>query len=98
MSAVQLARRTGIDLDASLLRLYSPTARFRGSQRRVLEDILAGTPRILSIMRTGSGKSLTFMLPASAVTTGVTIVVVPKLSLRDDMVRRYREADIRGGR
>jgi superfamily II DNA helicase RecQ len=42
---------------------------------------------VVAIMGTGAGKSILFMLPAS-VSSGVTVVVVPLVSLREDMKAR----------
>ena len=47
------------------------------------------------MMRTGSGKSLLFMLPAAASQDGVTIVVMPKVMLQEDMADRCRKDGIR---
>lgn len=62
---------------------------FRGLQPPVIESIVRGNPLVLVVMDPGVGKSLTFMLPAS-ISDGVTIVVVPLVSLRQDLVRRCR--------
>lgn len=43
-------------------------------------------------MGTSKGKSLLFMLPAKVSQDGLTVVVVPLKSLRDDMKRRCDEA------
>jgi superfamily II DNA or RNA helicase len=45
-------------------------------------------------MRTGGGKSLLFMLPAWAAPGGVTIVVMPKVMLQEDMADRCRQQGI----
>ena len=47
-----------------------------------------GDSPILAIMPTGSGKSLSFILPASYEFSGTTIVVVPLLALQQDVLRR----------
>jgi superfamily II DNA helicase RecQ len=44
---------------------------------------------------TGSGKSLLFILPAAGSEDGLTIVIVPTLSLQEDVKRRYEAAGIR---
>jgi len=46
-----------------------------------LKLIVRGYLRIVIVMRTGSRKSLLFILPAAALKGGVTIVVVPKIAL-----------------
>ena len=40
-------------------------------------------------MRTGGGKSWLFILPAAGSIDGVTIVIVPTISLRQDLMDRY---------
>jgi len=45
-------------------------------------------------MRTGGGKSLFFMIPALCSRDGVTIVVVPLNSLREDLQQRCTKAGI----
>ena len=46
-------------------------------------------------MKTGGGKSLLFMLPAASSNAGVTIVIVPLNSLRDDLMNRCKKAGIK---
>ena len=75
--------------------LGNPSARFRGRQEQVLRQVIAGAARLLYVAGTGSGKSLSFLLPAfCSPRDGVTVLIVPLLSLRDDMERRCREARI----
>jgi superfamily II DNA helicase RecQ len=57
--------------------------------------IISGQPRIVVMMRTGGSKSLLFMLPAAASRDGVTIVVMPKIMLQEDMADRCRKDGIR---
>ncbi|TKA68529.1 hypothetical protein B0A55_10261, partial [Friedmanniomyces simplex] len=78
-----------IDIDATMTQLYGAEARLRGIQRPALEAMVAQVPRVLAIMRTGGGKSLLFMLPVAATPDdGVTVVVVPTISLRQDLQER----------
>lgn len=51
-------------------------------------------PRVTIVMRTGGGKSLFFMIPAAGSTDGVTVVVVPVVSLRQDLVDRCEKVGI----
>lgn len=83
-----------INVHFEMQRMLGPEAQFRGVQEVTLQAIINGKARILSIMGTGSGKSLTFMLPARFEKAGTTIVVVPMTSLRADMKRRCDEARI----
>ena len=82
-----------IDIHAALRRLVGKTAVFRGVQEPAIRAVVAGKSRIVAVMGTGGGKSLIFMLPA-ACTDGVTVVVVPLVSLRADLARRCKQAGI----
>jgi superfamily II DNA helicase RecQ len=84
-----------IDVEGQLKKMYGARARFRGKQREALDAIIGGQSRIVVVMRTGCGKSLLFMLPAAASQDGVTIVVMPKIMLQEDMADRYRKDGIR---
>ena len=87
-------RMKEIDLEEGLKMLNGPDAKFRGLQKKALKEIIAGNRRVMVIMGTGKGKSLLFMLPAKVSKGGLTIVIVPLNSLRDDMKRRCDEAGI----
>jgi superfamily II DNA helicase RecQ len=83
-----------IDVDRELQTMYGADARFRGKQRKALQAIISGHARIVVVMRTGGGKSLLFMLPAAASRDSVTIVVMPKIMLQEDMAERCRRDGI----
>lgn len=76
-----------VDLDEELKQLLGEQARFRSVQKPALEAIMQHKSPVVCIMGTGAGKSVLFMLPAS-VSSGVTVVVVPLVSLREDMRKR----------
>jgi DEAD/DEAH box helicase len=83
-----------ISLDEQLQRLLGSGATFRTIQRPALQTIVRGDSPVLTILPTGGGKSLLFLLPASHEISGTSIVIVPLISLRTDLVRRYRELSI----
>jgi len=60
-----------------------------------MEAIRTGKSPIVTVMPTGGGKSMLFMLPAWIVPGGTTVVVVPLTALRDDMMDRCTRAGIR---
>jgi len=65
---------------------------FRPGQERVVDGLLAGRS-VLTVMPTGSGKSLCFQVPA-LVMGGLTIVVSPLLALMQDQVQALRLAGV----
>jgi superfamily II DNA or RNA helicase len=69
--------------------------RLRSGQEEVLGAIMHGESPVVSVMATGGGKSLLFMLPAWAEQEGLTVVVVPLVALREDMQRRCDELGIK---
>ncbi|KAH0558842.1 hypothetical protein GP486_004521 [Trichoglossum hirsutum] len=78
------------DLQASLEGLLGKGKQFRGKQQVALRAIMDGKSPIIVVMRTGGGKSLMFMLPASVKDAGTTVVVTPLIALKQDMRRRCR--------
>lgn len=74
-----------VDIDVELRRLYGEGIRFRGGQRRAVEAVMCNKSPIVVIMGTGGGKSLCFMLPAASCSGGVTVVIVPLVSLQGNM-------------
>ena len=82
-----------VDLEQELKRLVGEGAQFRSVQRPALEAIVRNKSPVVVIMGTGAGKSILFMLPAS-VSSGVTIVIVPLVSLRENMKQRCEQLGI----
>src|SRR5439155_15527998 len=62
---------------------------FRPGQERVIRNVFARKDT-LAVMPTGSGKSLTFQLPAM-VLEGVTVVISPLLALMKDQTDKMRK-------
>src|SRR5271167_115783 len=65
---------------------------FRPGQDAAIDAVLAGR-NVLSVMPTGSGKSLCFQVPA-LVMGGLTIVVSPLVALMQDQVAALRLAGV----
>ncbi|KAL9607142.1 MAG: hypothetical protein Q9167_007916 [Letrouitia subvulpina] len=64
-----------VDVPMGLKRMMgNEAAEFRGGQQAIVEAVIGGDSRVLAIMPTGGGKSLSFMLPAFYRAGGVTIV------------------------
>lgn len=82
-------RFKGLDPDRELKALLGDEkAEFRFVQRPAVEAILAGESPVVAVMGTGGGKSLIFMLPAWCGPGGTTVVVVPLVALRQDLLIR----------
>lgn len=83
-----------LQLQPALQQMLGPTVEFQGAQKETLEAIVQGKSPVISVMATGSGKSLLFMLPAWAQPGGTSVVVVPLIALRSDMLNRCRRLGI----
>ena len=68
-----------------LLKTYWGYSEFKGSQEKVIENIIDGKD-VLCVMPTGAGKSVCYQLPALML-GGVTIVISPLISLMIDQVK-----------
>ncbi len=69
---------------------------FRPMQEEIITSVLDGHDT-LGLLPTGGGKSITFQIPALAITEGLTVVVTPLISLMKDQVDNLRRRDIRAG-
>ncbi|KAG6979012.1 ATP-dependent DNA helicase Q-like 3 [Fusarium oxysporum f. sp. conglutinans] len=74
-----------VDIIGQLKRMMGPEAEFRGNQDKAIRAIIRGESRIVQVMGTGGGKSLSFMLPAFCASDGTTVVVTPLVALRNNM-------------
>jgi hypothetical protein len=63
-------------------------------QERAMVTVMSGTEQVVVILGTGEGKSMLFMLPCALPDTGITILILPLVSLRGDLLRRVRELAI----
>ncbi len=68
---------------------------FRPGQEEIVRAVLAGE-NVLTVMPTGSGKSLCYQLPA-LVRPGLTLVVSPLIALMRDQVRALAAAGVAAG-
>ena len=66
--------------------------RFRAGQKEVLEEVFRGRS-VLGLMPTGSGKSLTYQLPALFLPKPV-VVISPLIALMQDQQDKAAEAEI----
>jgi superfamily II DNA helicase RecQ len=61
---------------------------------QALTLMMTWAEEVIAILPTGAGKSVLFMLPCSFPSAGVTVLVVPLVSLRGDLLRRLTELKI----
>jgi superfamily II DNA helicase RecQ len=83
-----------VNIHGKLKELMGSKAEFRRLQEKSMHAIMTGQSPIVSIMSTGEGKSILFMLPAYCVNGGTTIVIIPLCSLQEDLERQCRESCI----
>jgi len=83
-----------VNINRKLKELMGEEAEFCGLQEKTIHAIMTGQSPIVSIMATGQGKSMLFMLPAYCVSGGTMVVIVPLCLLQEDLERRCREAHI----
>lgn len=84
-----------MDAEAEMSWMMRQEVTFRSVQKDAFQAIQRGDGKIVVVMPTGAGKSMLFMLPAFVGVGGLTIVVVPLLALRIDLVTRCKKANIR---
>jgi superfamily II DNA helicase RecQ len=96
-------RRKGVYSEADLLavarKLYNaPDLQFRVlGQRNGVFAIMGPRPaeQVVLVIGTGLGKTLLVMISAAAADAETTILVLPMVALRADMLRRFHEVGIR---
>jgi len=83
-------RMRGLNIHDEFRRMMNPQAEFRRIQSTAIQAIVRGESPVVMVMGTGGGKSMGFMLPAWCSKDGVSVVVVPLIALRQDMMIRCR--------
>jgi hypothetical protein len=88
-----------VDLLAVARKLYNaPDLQFRvPGQRSGVLTVMGPQPaeQVVLVIGTGSGKTLVVMIGAAIADAGTTILVLPMVALRGDMLRRFHEVGIR---
>jgi superfamily II DNA helicase RecQ/uncharacterized C2H2 Zn-finger protein len=87
-------RLSRVNIQRKLQVLMGEEAQFRGNQEPAIRAIMDGESPVIQVTGCGGGKSLSFMLPAYCVPGGVTIVIAPLVSLKEDLQRRCEELKI----
>lgn len=69
--------------------LSNPVASFKVREQELLvKAILLKVPYVLAILPTNSGKSLSYLLTSSLATSHVSIIILPLVGLKQDIIRR----------
>ena len=68
--------------------LLGPLAQPRSSQKEALSLIASSRPEALIILPTASGKTLLYILPTLLPLAQVTVVIVPLIALKQDLIQR----------
>jgi len=63
-------------------------------QEQTLVAIMSWTDQVVAILPTGAGKSVSYMLPCTLPGAGVTILIVPLVALRSNMLQRLDQLQI----
>jgi superfamily II DNA helicase RecQ len=74
--------------------MLGPGAAFRGVQEVALRAIMRQESPVVVVMGTGGAKSMLFILLAACSAGGLTVVVVPLVSLHGDIKYRYDASGI----
>ncbi|MBR9854279.1 MAG: RecQ family ATP-dependent DNA helicase [Algicola sp.] len=77
----------------SILKQYWGYDGFRGSQQKIIGNVLAGKD-VLALMPTGGGKSICYQVPSLAM-EGICIVVSPLVALIQDQVSQLKKRNIK---
>jgi hypothetical protein len=72
--------------------LKSPSATFKSEDQKIAMSLTAENKHnVLTVLPTGAGKTLVYLVPASQLEHGkTTLVVIPLVSLQVDLVRRCK--------
>ncbi|KHF40375.1 RecQ family ATP-dependent DNA helicase [Halalkalibacter okhensis] len=81
-----------MELENKLQQYFGYTS-FRPGQREVIESLLVGED-VVAMLPTGTGKSICYQLP-SLLSSGITLIVSPLLSLMEDQVQQLRSQGVK---
>ena len=63
-------------------------------QEQALTVIMSWAEQVVAVLPTGAGKTVLVMVPCTLPDAGITVLVVPLISLRGDLLRRIQELGI----
>jgi superfamily II DNA helicase RecQ len=74
-----------------LQQMYGPNAAYRTvKQEEAIQVVISGLSPVLTVLGTGEGKSLIYMLQQRLPGAGTTVVIVPLVALKQDTIRRCK--------
>ena len=89
---------TWTNLKKGLQQLFGPQATARNNvQRASLRLMTRSRPEVIIVMPTNSGKTVLFVVPSLLPQAQVTVVIVPLIALKHDLIRRCTEWNISFG-
>lgn len=75
--------------------LQQPTVTWRSpEQERAMVAIMSRAEQVVAILPTGAGKSMLFLLPCTLPDARITVLIVPLVALRVDLIRRIRALNV----
>ena len=79
----------------ALQQIHGPSASYKTlKQEETIQAVVRGLSPIVSILGTGEGKSLAYMLQQRLMGAGTTIIIVPMLALKKDTIRKCQDFGI----
>lgn len=79
-------------IESGLRCLFGPHASFRTqAQQDCLNIIAQSGPEAIIILPTGAGKTIVFLVPTLLPGAQVTVVIIPLIALKHDLLRRCKE-------
>jgi len=79
----------------ALQQIHGPLASYKTlKQEETIQAVVRGLSPIISILGTGEGKSLAYMLQQRLMGAGTTVVIVPMLALKKDTIRKCQDFGI----
>ena len=79
----------------ALQQIHGPSASYKTlKQEETIQAVVRGLSPIVSILGTGEGKSLAYILQQRLIGARTTIIIIPILTLKKDIIRKYQDFSI----
>jgi len=70
--------------------MHGPGAVYQGKQSQAMQAVIDDRLQVVAVLGTGEGQSLLYQLPASLPGAGTTVLIVPLVALKQDMIRKCK--------